>query len=228
MTDPLRQSLRDLFGHDDFRQGQREIVEAATSGIDTLAVLPTGGGKSVTYQLPAMLADGATVILSPLIALMKDQAENLPDAVAAVTTVINSSLDASEVGRRLSLLRNGQLKIVYAAPERLRQPAFLHALRRAKVALVVIDEAHCISQWGHDFRPDYRAVGRAIAALEPRTVLAVTATAPPDVQADIERQLGRTLKRIVHPTFRSNLFLDVRRVKSEDEKLFAMAPKRPA
>src|SRR5437016_526704 len=134
--DTLRDDLTRLFGHDDFRPGQREIVEAAVAGRDTLAVMPTGGGKSLTYQLPAMLVPGATLVLSPLIALMKDQAENLPPEVAARSTIINSSLDSSEVGRRLSLVKSGRIKMVYAAPERLRQPPFLHALRRADVSLV--------------------------------------------------------------------------------------------
>ncbi|HVK05680.1 MAG TPA: DEAD/DEAH box helicase, partial [Armatimonadaceae bacterium] len=140
-ADTTRDSLRSLFGHDDFRSGQREIVEAALAGVDTLAVMPTGGGKSLTYQLPAMLVPGATLVLSPLIALMKDQAENLPPDVAARSTIINSSLDSSEVGRRLAMVKAGRIKMVYAAPERLRQPTFLHALRRANVSLVVIDEA---------------------------------------------------------------------------------------
>jgi ATP-dependent DNA helicase RecQ len=219
--DPLRAELRRLFHHDDFRPGQREIVEAAVDGVDTLAVLPTGGGKSLTYQLPAMLVPGATLVLSPLIALMKDQAENLPPEVAERSTIINSSLEMGEVGRRLAMVKSGRIRMVYAAPERLRQPPFLHALRSAEVSLVVVDEAHCISQWGHDFRPDYRAVGKAVTALAPRSVLAVTATATPDVQNDVERQLGRPLRRIVRPTFRDNLFLQCRKVQGEDDKLWA-------
>lgn len=221
-TDTLRAELKRLFGHDDFRAGQREVVEAAVAGRDTLAVMPTGGGKSLTYQLPAMLVPGATLVLSPLIALMKDQAENLPPEVARCSTIINSSLDSSEVGRRLRMVADGRIKMVYAAPERLRQPPFLHALRRADVSLVVVDEAHCISQWGHDFRPDYRAVGKAVAALNPRSVLAVTATATPEVQDDIERQLGRSVERQVRPTFRDNLFFACRKVQGEDEKLWAI------
>lgn len=221
MDDTLRQELKRLFNHDDFRAGQREIVEGAVNGVDTLAVLPTGGGKSLTYQLPAMLVPGATLVLSPLIALMKDQAENLPPEVAARSTIINSSLDPSEVGRRLAMVKAGRIKMVYAAPERLRQPPFLHALRRAEVSLVVVDEAHCISQWGHDFRPDYRAVGKAVQALQPRSVLAVTATATSEVQSDIERQLGRTTHRIVRATYRDNLFLSCKKVQGEDEKLWA-------
>ena len=220
-SDALRNELKQWFGHGDFREGQREIVEAALAGKDTLAILPTGGGKSLTYQLPAMLLPGATLILSPLIALMKDQAENLPPDVAARTTVINSSLEPAEIGRRLTLVRQGKIKMIYAAPERLRQPPFLHALRRAGVSLVVVDEAHCISQWGHDFRPDYRAVGKAIKSLAPRSVLAVTATAPPEIADDIERQLGRSVERMVSPTFRDNLFLACHRAQSEDDKLQA-------
>jgi ATP-dependent DNA helicase RecQ len=151
--DNLQSELKRLFGHDDFRAGQREIVEAAVAGRDTLAVLPTGGGKSLTYQLPAMLVPGATLVLSPLIALMKDQAENLPPEVAACSTIINSSLDGSEVGRRLSQVKTGRIKMVYAAPERLRQPPFLHALRQADVSVVVVDEAHCIRSGATTFGP---------------------------------------------------------------------------
>ncbi len=217
--DALRASLKKWWGFDDFRSGQRDIVEAAVSGRDTLAVLPTGGGKSLTYQLPAMLADGATLVLSPLIALMKDQAENLPKEVAPQATIINSSLDMSEMARRMASVRSGRIKMVYAAPERLRQTAFLHALRRANLQTIVVDEAHCISQWGHDFRPDYRAVGQAVRALNPRSVLAVTATATPQVQDDIENQLGRSMERIVRPTWRDNLYLSCQKVTGEDEKL---------
>ena len=129
--DALQADFTRLFGHADFRTGQREIVEGVLAGHDTLAILPTGGGKSVTYQLPAMLMPGATLILSPLIALMKDQVGNLPQAVAERTTLINSTLEPSEVGRRLAQVKSGRLKLVYAAPERLRHPAFLHALREA-------------------------------------------------------------------------------------------------
>jgi ATP-dependent DNA helicase RecQ len=166
-----------------------------------------------------MLLPGATLILSPLIALMKDQAENLPPAVAEHTTFINSSLEFGEVGRRIRMIASGRTKLVYAAPERLRQPPFLHALRQAGVSMVVVDEAHCISQWGHDFRPDYRAVGRAVETLAPPVVLAVTATATPLVRDDIERQLGRKMHRIVRPTFRDNLHLVCRHVDNEKEKL---------
>ena len=217
--DRLEEHLRSVFGHPAFRSGQREIVESVMAGRDTMAVLPTGGGKSLTYQLPSTLLPGVTLVLSPLIALMKDQTRSVPPGLAAETTVINSSLEPSEVYRRMRSVAAGNTRLVYAAPERLRQPAFLHALKRALVSLFVVDEAHCISQWGHDFRPDYRAVGRAVEFLNPERVLAVTATATPSVQADIERQLGRTLTRVVRPTFRDNLRLSCRLTASEDDKL---------
>jgi ATP-dependent DNA helicase RecQ len=219
MAEALREELYRWFGHRDFRDGQREIVEAVLAGSDTLAILPTGGGKSLTYQFPALLLPGVTLVLSPLIALMKDQVENLPAAVAERATLINSTLELAEMGRRLRLVRTGAIKLVYAAPERLRQASFLHTLRQAGVSLVVVDEAHCISQWGHDFRPDYRAVGKAIEQLAPKTVLAVTATATPDVADDIEAQIGRPLHRITHATFRKNLNLAAVAVRGEDEKL---------
>jgi len=218
VNEDLEQHLHGLFGHQAFRPGQREVIESVLAGRNTLAVLPTGGGKSLTYQFPSSISTGVTLVLSPLIALMKDQIRSAPADLNAVTTIINSSLDAGEVWRRLRDVSNGKYRLIYAAPERLRQPAFLHALRRAPVSLLVVDEAHCISQWGHDFRPDYRAVGRAVEFLAPRCVLAVTATATPSVQDDIERQLGRRMTRIVRPTFRDNLRLSCREVSGEEEK----------
>src|SRR5581483_10999667 len=141
-ADPAR-ALRELFGYPSFRPGQAEIVAAALAGRDTLALLPTGAGKSLCYQLPAMLLEGVTLVVSPLIALMKDQLDGLPPAVAERSTLINSTLGRAEVEARLQRVADGEVKLVYAAPERLRQQPFLHALRRAGVALFVVDEAHC-------------------------------------------------------------------------------------
>ena len=171
------QTLRALFGHESLRPGQADVINKVMAGEDTLAIMPTGAGKSLTFQLPAMLRDGATIVISPLIALMKDQVDGLPAAVQAKTALINSTLSPEEMRGRLEDLRRGNLKLVYVAPERLRQHGFLKALRETKIATLVIDEAHCISMWGHDFRPDYLFIPRALSEIGEPPVLAITATA---------------------------------------------------
>lgn len=175
------------------------------AGRDTLALMPTGAGKSLCYQLPAMLLPGTTVVFSPLIALMKDQVDSLPEQLYAQTTLINSSVDAEEAGRRLTRLRSGALKLLYVAPERLRQYEFVQALKGADLSLAVIDEAHCVSVWGHDFRPDYLFIRRALAKLENPPVLAMTATATDLIADDIDAQLGRKLTRLSTGVLRPNL-----------------------
>src|SRR5690606_8421078 len=172
-------ALRELFGYRSLRPGQAEVIRSVLQRRDTLALMPTGAGKSLTFQLPAMLLPGTTVVISPLIALMKDQVESLPPAVRERTATINSALSLEELRERIEQLRGGQLKLIYIAPERLRDHRFLAALREAGTALVVIDEAHCISLWGHDFRPDYLAIPRALAELGNPPLLAITATATP-------------------------------------------------
>ncbi len=158
----LVREVRRVFGHPNLLPGQAEILSCAMNGEDILAILPTGGGKSLCYQLPALLAKrGVTLVISPLIALMKDQIDKLPGAWSRFATTINSSLSGDELNARLQHVKNGSYRLVYAAPERLRQPPFLHALRQADVNRLVIDEAHCVSMWGHDFRPDYLYVGEA-------------------------------------------------------------------
>ena len=215
----LAAALRDRFGFPSFRLGQREAIEHALARRDALVVMPTGSGKSLCYQLPALLLDGTTLVISPLIALMKDQVDALV-AANKRATFINSTLDATEQRERLARLARGEYKIVYVAPERLRNTDFLRALSHVHVALLAVDEAHCISQWGHDFRPDYMHVRDFVPHIRKPPVLALTATATPEVQNDILKQLGLTrAERIVTGFNRPNLSLIVRYTVGEADKL---------
>lgn len=205
--------LRDVFGFSKFRSYQQQIIARVLHGKSTLAILPTGAGKSLTYQLPAQLLPQAMVVISPLIALMKDQLDRLPPALQQRATVINSTLSGHEMRERLRAIAAGTYKLVYIAPERLRQRSFLYALRRCGVARLVIDEAHCISLWGQHFRPDYLFIRRAITELGTPPVLAVTATAATDTINAIKTMLG-PLDVIQAPIFRPNLFFQVVRIRS--------------
>ena len=215
----IQDAVRRLFGFESLLPGQAEIMACSLRGENVLAVLPTGGGKSLCYQLPALLAEkGATFVISPLIALMKDQVDKLPNKARRLATTINSSLESDELHRRLDDVRAGRYRLVYAAPERLRQPPFLHALRQAGVNRLVIDEVHCVSMWGHDFRPDYLSIGEARQALGNPPLLAMTATAAPRVRLDILQRLG-TMRVIAGDVLRSNLRLEVMHARSQDDKL---------
>jgi ATP-dependent DNA helicase RecQ len=212
-------ALRRYFGFEDFREGQREVIASVLEGRDTVVVMPTGGGKSLCYQLPALMLDGATVVVSPLIALMKDQV----DALAArqlPATFINSSIDFEEQKARLSGIRRGAHKLVYIAPERFRSAHFTELLRSIRIALFAVDEAHCISQWGHDFRPDYLRLKEAIETIGRPQVIALTATATPHVREDIIAQLAlREPRAFVTGFDRPNLTLDVIHTQKEHEKI---------
>ena len=221
MTD-LRPALRDFFGFDGFRPGQEAVVRAALGGVDTLAIMPTGAGKSLTYQLAAMLRPSPTLVLSPLIALMKDQVDKLPPQVGATATFVNSSLDPEEAAARLSSVASGDTRLLYAAPERLRQESFVRTLRSIGVGLVVIDEVHCVSMWGHDFRPDYLFIRRALEALDGPAVLGMTATATPTNAAAIAEALGRPLEVVRTSVHRPNLRYDVERTGNGEERLRAL------
>jgi ATP-dependent DNA helicase RecQ len=214
-----REALQRYFGFTDFREGQAEVIESVLAGQDAVVVMPTGGGKSLCFQLPAMMIDGVTLVISPLIALMKDQV----DALAArqiPTTFINSSLTYAETARRLSKMRMGEYKLVYVAPERFRSETFMAAVAETKVRLFAVDEAHCISHWGHDFRPDYLKLKQAVETLGRPQVIALTATATPQVRADISEQLGLTDPHVSVSGFdRPNLALRVLHTGTEKEKL---------
>jgi ATP-dependent DNA helicase RecQ len=216
--DQARATLRERFGHADFRPGQARAVEAVLAGRDTLVILPTGGGKSVCYQVPAMQLDGLTVVLSPLISLMKDQVDAL-DARGIPATFINSSLSQSEIASRLAQVHRGEIKLLYLAPERFDAGTTAERLRNIGVSLLAIDEAHCISEWGHDFRPSYRKVRDIRARLGAPPTVALTATATPDVRQDIARVLGLRDPEVVLTGFdRPNLRWHVVRTKNDAEK----------
>jgi ATP-dependent DNA helicase RecQ len=216
--DLLLETLRERFGFDEFRPGQEDIIGAILSGRDTLAVMPTGAGKSLIYQLPSLLLDGLTVVVSPLIALMKDQIDKMVEiGVDAIT--INSGLTAREQTAAEAALRDGAGDILYVTPERFRNREFFEMLLERNVSLFVVDEAHCISQWGHDFRPDYMMLGSVAERLGSPVLVAVTATAGPEVQEDIIRQLRmREPYRRIGELIRPNLFLEVRRTVNEKTK----------
>ena len=174
----LTEALKKYFSHERFRKPQDEIVASIVSGKDTLAIMPTGGGKSLCYQLPAMLLDGVTIVISPLIALMKDQVDALR-ARGIPADMINSSQSWARQSEALEALAAGRLKLAYIAPERFRARSFARALSGVKISLFAVDEAHCISQWGHDFRPDYMRLGEVLESLGRPVWAAFTATATP-------------------------------------------------
>ncbi|HEU0337650.1 MAG TPA: ATP-dependent DNA helicase RecQ [Gaiellaceae bacterium] len=218
----LLPTLRRLFGFDEFRPGQEQVVRAAIEGRDTLALMPTGSGKSLTYQLAAMLRPTPTLVLSPLIALMKDQVDGLPPEVAAQATFVNSSLPPEETAVRLAGFRAGETRLLYAAPERLRSAGFLDALRGVGVGLVVVDEVHCVSMWGHDFRPDYLFIRRALEELGGPALLGMTATASPDTAREIATALGRDPEVVRTSVVRPNLRYDVERVDGREGRVRAV------
>lgn len=212
-------SLHQHFGFDDFRAGQREVIGAVLEGKDAVVVMPTGSGKSLCYQLPALMLEGATIVVSPLIALMKDQVDALT-ARGLAATFINSSIDEREVRSRIDAVRRGEFKLVYVAPERFRSSRFLEALQSISISLFAVDEAHCISTWGHDFRPDYLRLKAVSQSLNAGQTLALTATATPYVRSDIIQQLGLNKPQTFVSGFdRPNLTIDVVHTEKEREKI---------
>jgi ATP-dependent DNA helicase RecQ len=213
--------LRNVFGIDRLRDGQQRVIDSVLDGKDTLAIMPTGSGKSLCYQIPAKMINGTTIVVSPLISLMKDQLEKLHELGIGACQV-NSTLSADEERDALEGIGRRAYSIVFCTPERLSQPDFIAVLREIDIALVVVDEAHCISHWGHDFRPAYLEMASAIEALGRPPVLALTATATDDVVEDIARQLGRPRLNIVNTgIYRPNLHYSVVQVVNPREKIGA-------
>src|SRR5258708_1096734 len=184
----LERTLRERFGLEQFRPGQREVIEQVLQGRDVLCVMPTGGGKSLCYQLPALLLPGLTLVVSPLIALMKDQVDGLTQR-GVRATLINSTIDPAEQNARMAEIELGRYDLVYVAPERFRSTRFVEAMAKVRPALLAVDEAHCISEWGHDFRPDYARLGLARRKMGAPPCIALTATATDLVPRDIAAQL---------------------------------------
>lgn len=217
--DEIERALREHFGFERFRPNQREVIEHTLAQRHTLAVLPTGLGKSLCYQLPAQLLDGLTLVISPLIALMQDQVDAMARRGFTNVTSLSSALQPAEIGRRYGEIERGAYKLVYIAPERCDSPRFQQLVRQAKISLVVIDEAHCISQWGHDFRPHYRTLLARLPELKRATFLALTATATSEVQRDIVAALALPdVQRIIADFNRPNLHLEAIHVDGREEK----------
>jgi ATP-dependent DNA helicase RecQ len=217
-ADEIERALREEFELKSFRPGQREAIEAVLAGRDALVIMPTGAGKSLVYQLPGLLLPGLTVVVSPLIALMKDQTDKLEEIGVRART-INSSMTGREQAEESRAVADGRTKILYVTPERFRDRDFFEVLLTRAVSLLVVDEAHCVSQWGHDFRPDYMMLGSIAERLGRPPILALTATAPPEVQLDIAKQLRmRDPFRILGELVRPNLQLDVIATVNDESK----------
>lgn len=226
MSDKLS-VLKDYFGHDSFRDGQEQIVDALLDGRDALCIMPTGAGKSMCYQIPALLFDGVTIVVSPLISLMKDQVGSLVQS-GVPAAYINSSLSYPQFLRVLSNVEHGKYKIIYVAPERLLTDGFLDACKRIKISMVAVDEAHCVSQWGQDFRPSYLKIISFVESLANRPIVgAFTATATNDVKEDIKKILRLENPFEITTGFdRPNLFFGVIKSSSKDEKLIDLIRER--
>ncbi|MDZ4658895.1 MAG: ATP-dependent DNA helicase RecQ [Bythopirellula sp.] len=216
--EPAHEKLAQVFGFDDYRPGQQEVITHLLAGDSAVAIFPTGSGKSLCYQLPALLLDGLTVVISPLIALMKDQIDFLLERKIPAAR-LDSSMEREEALKVYDDLRRGRTRLLYVSPERLGNERFLQLLEHQKIALLAVDEAHCISEWGHNFRPDYLRIAALAKRLKVQRVLALTATATPDVVCDIAKAFDVPVHHVVQTGFyRPNLELRVTACPERDRK----------
>ena len=217
--DELKGKLKELFGYTTFRENQEAVIKNILNGKNTFVIMPTGAGKSLCYQLPAMIEEGLAIVISPLIALMKNQVDQL-NAYGINARFLNSTLSKGEITRLKKDCVNGVVKLLYVAPESLNKEENIEFLQKVKVSFVAIDEAHCISEWGHDFRPEYRKIKTMIAQLGEMKVIALTATATPKVQLDIQKNLQMEEADVFISSFnRKNLFYEVRPKKETKKQL---------
>ena len=187
MSADIENILEKYYGFSSFRKGQKEVIESILEARDTVAVMPTGSGKSLCYQIPALVFEGVTIVISPLISLMKDQVDALKE-MGIKATYINSSISNQELKDRLAKTAAGEYKLLYIAPERLNSTRLLNLLKQLKIEMIAVDEGHCVSEWGHDFRPSYLNISRVVEKINPRPILtAFTATATPEVKNDISK-----------------------------------------
>lgn len=217
----IKEALKEYFGFDNFKGKQEEIVESLLSGRDTFVIMPTGGGKSLCYQLPALMSEGVAIIISPLIALMKNQVDLIRNHSSSddIAHFLNSSLNKTEKSRVIKDIKSGRTKLLYVAPETLTKAETVDIFKEVKVSFVAVDEAHCISEWGHDFRPEYRRIREIVEIIDQQfPIMALTATATPKVQSDIVKTLQLQKPNIFISSFnRSNLFYEIRPKKSQQQ-----------
>ena len=228
-NDRTHQILKKYFGYDSFREGQKLLIDSILAGRDVLGIMPTGAGKSLCYQVPALMLPGITLVISPLISLMKDQVQALNQA-GVHAAYINSSLTETQIQKALALAARGQYKMIYVAPERLETDSFLYFALQVEISMVTVDEAHCISQWGQDFRPSYLKIVRFIEQLPRRPVVsAFTATATGVVKDDIVCVLKLDAPQVLITGFdRKNLFFSVEKPKNKDRFLFCILNTNPS
>ena len=226
----IKESLQKYFGFNSFKGEQEAIIQNVLAGNHTFVIMPTGGGKSLCYQLPALMSEGTAIVVSPLIALMKNQVDAIRHVsdTDSIAHFMNSSLSKSEITKVRADVRAGLTKLLYVAPESLTKNENIEFLTSIKISFFAVDEAHCISEWGHDFRPEYRRLRPIMEEITSVPIIALTATATPKVQQDIQKNLGMTDARLYQTSFnRSNLYYEVRPKRDVQREIIKYVKKHP-